>query len=291
MDENSVWTLDGKTCLITGATSGIGKVTAVELAKRGANIVFTARNMGKAEHTKEEIISASQNKNVEYFECDLSSFASIAEFVNEFSAKHSALHVLINNAGLWEARKKMSKDGIEMTFQVNYLAQFLMTNLLLPKLRSSAPARIINVSSALHKKGKISFEDITNPRHYSGMQAYYDSKLAIVLFTKELARRLEGSSVTANVVHPGLVRTDIYRALPQFVKRFIFMFGAISPEEGAKTTVYLATASEVLNISGEYFAKEKVDVPLEVSNDKQLSKDLWDFSYKLIGSYLKEPLA
>lgn len=291
MNNNLDWTVDGKTVLITGATSGIGKVTAIELAKSGANVIYTARNLEKARRTKEEIISATQNKNVDYIECDFSSFESISKFVSMFKERYSSLNVLINDAGLWESKRKVSKDGIEMTFQVNYLAQFLLTNLLLEELKESAPSRIINVSSALHKKGKIDFEDIAEPHHYNGMQAYYNSKLAIVLFTKELANRLQGSLVTANIAHPGLVKTDLYRTLPQIVKSFIFMFGAIVPEEGAKTPVYLATAAEVSNISGEYFARKKVEEPLELSNDVELAKRLWDFSYNLVKDYLQKPLA
>jgi len=276
--ENLKWSINGKICLITGATSGIGKATAIELARRGAHVVYTARNLEKARIVKEEIISKTQNSNIEFFACELSSFGSIKTFVDNFKSKYSRLDVLINNAGLWEAQRKLSKDGIELTFAVNYLAPFLLTNLLLDLLVKSAPSRIINVSSELHRKGTIDFDDLESKKRYNGMKAYYNSKLAIILFTKELARRLQGSGVSANIAHPGLVKTDIYRSLPYLVKQFIFLFGAITPEEGAITSVYLAASEEVSNISGEYFARGKVSKSSDESYDVEKAEKLWDVS-------------
>jgi NAD(P)-dependent dehydrogenase (short-subunit alcohol dehydrogenase family) len=282
------WTIEGKTCLITGATSGIGKATAIELAKRGAQIIYTARDLEKAKIVKEEIISKSQNNDVEFFECELSSLESIKKLAENFKKRYLALHVLINNAGLWEAHRKLSKDGIELTFAVNYLAQFLLTDLLLGLLKKSAPSRVINVSSELHRKGKINFDDLELKKHYNGMKAYYNSKLAIVLFTKELARRLQGTGVTANIAHPGLAKTDIYRALPSIEKKLIFLFGAITPEEGAKTSICLAMSDEVSNISGEYFARGKITKSSDESYDIEEVRKLWNISVEYVKKYIEK---
>ncbi len=289
--ENLEWSVKDKTCLITGVTSGIGKETAIELAKKGARIVYTARDLQKAKIVKEEIISKSRNNNVEFFECELSSFESIKKFAGNFKERYSALHILINNAGTWEAHRKLSKDGVEMTFAVNFLSQFLLTNLLVDLLKKSAPARIVNVASELHRQGKINFDDPELKKHYNGMNAYYNSKLAVVLFTKELARRLQGSGVTANAAHPGLVKTEIFRVLPSIVKKFIFLFGAITPEEGAKTSIFLATSDEVSNTSGEYFAKEKATKSSAESYNIELAKKLWDVGNGYVKDYFKSSKA
>jgi NAD(P)-dependent dehydrogenase (short-subunit alcohol dehydrogenase family) len=284
-NENLEWSVKDKICLITGATSGIGKATAIELAKRGAKIIYTARDLQKAEIVKEDIVSKSQNHNVEFFECELSSFESIKKFSDKFKERYSALHILINNAGLWEARRKISKDGIEITFAVNYLAPFLLTNLLLDLLKKSAPSRIINVSG-LHSIGKFDLNDLESKRHYNGMHTYSNSKCEIILFTKALARRLENSGVTANIAQPGMVRTGLYRDLPLIAKKFIFLFGAVSPDEGAKTTIYLATSNEVSNISGEYFEKEKITSSSDKFNNKEEAEKLWEISTTYIKKYL-----
>jgi NAD(P)-dependent dehydrogenase (short-subunit alcohol dehydrogenase family) len=286
-DRKSKWFIKGKTCLITGATSGIGKVTAMELARKGANIVFTTRSIGKAEKVKDEIISKTQNLNIDFLECDLSSFKSIKNFVEYFNLKYSALHVLINDAGVWNAKRKLSKDGIENTFAVNYLAPFLLTTLLLDVIKQSAPARIINVSSEFHRKGKIDFDDLEFKKHYNSIQAYSQSKLALILFTKELSRRLKGTGVTVNAVHPGLVKTEIFRDLPFVLKKLVHLF-ALTNEEGAKTTIYLAVSGEVSNISGKYFAKEKIIKSSDESYDIGKAKKLLDVSVEYVREYIKK---
>ncbi len=285
-ERKSKWSIRGKTCLITGATSGIGKVTAMELARRGANIVCTERNIKKAEKVKGEIISKTQNLNIDFLECDLSSFKSIKNFVESFKLKYSALHVLINDAGVWNAKRKLSEDGIENTFAVNYLAPFLLTNLLLDVMKQSAPARIINVSSEFHRRGKIDFDKLEFKKHYNSIQAYSQSKLALILFTKILSRRLKGTGITVNAAHPGLVKTEIFRDLPFVLKKAIHLF-ALTNEEGAKTSIYLATSKEVSNISGEYFAREKITKSSDESYDIEKAKKLWDVSIEYVREYIK----
>jgi NAD(P)-dependent dehydrogenase (short-subunit alcohol dehydrogenase family) len=266
----------GKICLITGATSGIGKETALALAKMGATVAFTARNAEKGRTTKDQIIGASNNEMVDFLECDLSYLSSVHDCCTKFGEKYGKLHVLINNAGTWERERKVSKDGIENTFAVNHLAPFLMTNLLLDLMKRSAPARIISVSSGLHG-GTINSNDVEFKKKFSAMKAYRQSKLADMLFIKELSRRLIGTGVTANCVMPGLVATGLSRNAGAFSRAFFRLFGA-SPEKGAETSVYLASSPEVANISGQCFRKRRVVKTSKESNDPALARRLWDLS-------------
>jgi len=266
----------GKICLITGATSGIGKETALALAKMGATVAFTARNAEKGRTTKDQIIGASNNEMVDFLECDLSYLSSVHDCCTKFGEKYGKLHVLINNAGTWERERKVSKDGIENTFAVNHLAPFLMTNLLLDLMKRSAPARIISVSSGLHG-GTINSNDVEFKKKFSAMKAYRQSKLADMLFIKELSRRLIGTGVTANCVMPGLVATGLSRNAGAFSRAFFRLFGA-SPEKSAETSVYLASSPEVANISGQCFRKRRVVKTSKESNDPALARRLWDLS-------------
>jgi NAD(P)-dependent dehydrogenase (short-subunit alcohol dehydrogenase family) len=268
--------MKGKTCLITGATSGIGKATAVALAKMGATVVFTARDVEKGRVTMDQIRSVSGNEAVDFLECDLSSLSSVRDFCVKLREKHDRLDVLINNAGIWEGERKVSKDGIENTFAVNHLAPFLMTNLLLDLIKRSAPARIISVSSGLHG-GAIDFEDVEFKKKFRPMMAYRQSKLADMLFIKELSRRLSGSGVTANCLMPGFVATGLGRNSSAISKLFFRVFGS-SPEKGARTSVYLARSPEVANVSGECFRKGRVVRTSKESNDPDLAKRLWALS-------------
>jgi len=276
--------MEGKVCLITGATSGIGKETALALARMGATVVFTARNPEKGRTTRDQIIASSRNETVDALECDLSSLSSVRDFCTIFQARHTRLHVLVNNAGTWEKERKVSKDGIENTFVVNHLAPFLMTNLLIDTLKNSAPARIISVSSGLHG-GTINFDDVEFRTNFKGMKAYRQSKLANILFTKELSRRLIGTGVTANCLMPGLVATDLSRNASAFNRSFFRIFGA-SPEKGAETSIYLASSPEVANISGQCFRKRKVVKTSKESSDPALAKRLWDLSEKYTEKWL-----
>lgn len=276
--------MKGKTCLITGATSGIGKATAVALAKMGATLVFTARDVEKGRITRDEIMAVSGNETVDFLECDLSSLLSVRDCCTRFREKYYGLHALINNAGTWEGRRKVSKDGIENTFAVNHLAPFLMTNLLLDMIKRSAPARIISVSSGLHG-GTIDFEDVEFRRKFRPMAAYRQSKLADMLFIKELSRRLAGSGVTANCLMPGFVATDLGRNSSIVSRASFRVFGA-SPEKGARTSVYLASSPEVAKISGECFRKNRVATTSKESNDPALAKRLWELSEQYTKKWL-----
>ena len=268
--------MSSKTILITGATNGIGRQTALELTKLGHTIVFNARDMTRGQKVAEDLKIASGNNNIFTLECDLSSFDSIKKFATEFATEFERLDVLINNAGTWEKEYSKTVDGIETTFAVNHLAPFLLTNLLLPKLKASTPARIINVSSALHS-GKINFEDIEFERSFVGLVPYTQSKLANILFTNKLARELKGSGVTVNSLHPGIIRTAMTDKVPWSLRGIRGMFPS-SIESSASTSVYLANSSEVDGVTGKYFEKCKQKDSGDYSNNIQIQDKLWEIS-------------
>lgn len=277
-------TMQGKVCLITGGTSGIGKSTAHELARMGATVVIVGRNAQKTSQVVEEIRRASGNNTVDSLLADLSSQQEVRRLANEFESKYSHLHVLLNNAGAVFMRRQLSVDGIEMTFALNHLAYFLLTNLLLDKIQASAPARIINVSSGAHTSGKIEFDNLQGERDYSS-RAYGNSKLATILFTMELARRLEGTGVTVNALHPGFVSTGFGENNPGFLMKIIravVPLIARSPEKGAETSIYLASSPEVQSITGKYFVDRKVTQPDPQTTDSAVAKKLWDISAEMV---------
>lgn len=276
------WTMQGQVCLVTGATSGIGRVTARALAGRGATVIVGARDRAKAIATVEEIQTGTDNANVDYLLADLSSQAQVRRMAQAFRERYERLDVLLNNAGAFFLGRQESVDGIEMTFAVNYLAPFLLTQLLLDVLKASAPARIINVTSAMHKDVELDFDDLQSRRRYGSARAYGRAKLALVLFTYELARRLEGTGVTANAVHPGFVATNIWGInwLMRLVKPLINLF-AISPEEGAETLIYLATSSEVAGVTGRYFVDKDVVPSSPATYDEAAAERLWEISLAL----------
>ena len=269
-----------KIILITGATSGIGKETARGLAELGATVVFTSRDSLKGEKTKKELVMATDNKNIHMLICDLASFDSIKNCCKEFKSNYDKLHVLINNAGVWDFKRRKSKDGIENIFATNYLAPFLMTNLLLDILKKSSPSRIINVTSGMHY-GTINFSDIEFRHKFSGAKAYRQSKLGIILFTRLLAKKLDGAGVTVNAVHPGMNKTDLGRDAGGFSK-FIFKMMGKSPTIGAETSIYLASSPKVENITGEYFVKKEIKVSSKQSYDMDLAQNLWEVSKKYV---------
>ena len=276
--------MDGKVCLITGATSGIGKATAMGLASMGASVVMVGRDRGRGEAALAEIKEGSANASVDLMLADLSSQEEIHRLADEFEEAYPRLDVLINNAGVIRSKRVTTADGIEMTFAVNHLAPFLLTNLLLDLLKASAPSRIVNVSSGEQRNGTIDFDDLQGEKVYKTAKAYSQSKLANVLFTYELARRLEGTGVTANCLHPGAgVRTNLgsgvsgvfgftVRALTPLMK---------SPEKGAQTSIYLASSPEVEGLSGKYFVKKVEARSSDVSHDKRLARHLWEVSADL----------
>jgi len=272
-----------KIVMITGANSGIGKAASLALANMGATVVMVARNKEKGEAAKAEIIRETGNSSVDLLLADLSSLDSVRQLATEFQKKYPKLHVLINNAGLFNQGRHVTTDGYENTFATNYLAAFLLTNLQLEQLKASAPSRVINVSSVGHYKGHINFDDLNLEKEYGGWKAYGQSKLALVLFTHELAKKLQGTGVTVNAVHPGTVATNIWTrpfGPAGFITALPKLFMA-SPEKGAETIVYLASSSDAQSLSGEYLEKSKVKKSSEESYDEEIAQRLWDVSAKL----------
>jgi NAD(P)-dependent dehydrogenase (short-subunit alcohol dehydrogenase family) len=277
--------MQGKICMVTGANSGIGKATALELAQMGATVVMVCRDRTRGEEARSEITTKSRNNAVDLLLADLSSQQSIRQLVEHFQHHYTQLHVLINNAGLAAfTGRRETVDGLEMTFAVNYLAPFLLTNLLLDMLKASAPARIVNVSSNSHEAGYIKLDDL-QAEHHRSMRAYEQSKLAVVLFTYELARRLQGTEVTANCLHPGFVATNFaqrdVRSAVRLLVKLIGSFGT-SPQEGAKTSIYLASSPEVEGVTGKYFVKSIPRRSAAISYDESLQRQLWEQSAKLV---------
>ncbi len=278
--------MKGKICLVTGSSSGIGKATALGLAKMDATVVMVCRNKKKAEEVCSEIKEKSRSDSVDFLLADLSSQSSIRELVKSYLSEYEMLDVLINNAGVYFTKRHVTVDGIETTFAVNYLAPFLLTNLLLNTLKSSAPARIINVAGAYHAKGTINFDDLQGEKKYSGSKANNQSKLALVLFTYELARRLKGTGVTVNCLHPGAVATSLiekdrdYPSSSKFIYKLFKLF-LKSPEKGAETTLYLASSLDVKEVTGKYFVNRRITQSSKESYNTSIAKRLWDVSMEL----------
>ena len=267
--------MNSKICLVTGATDGVGKVTALALVRAGATVVAVGRDPAKLDALRTEAGNASGA--LDFMTADLSSQAQVRALADEFKRKYDRLHLLVNNAGALFTTYRESVDGIEMTFALNHLAYFLLTELLLDTIIASAPARIINVSSNAHEGGRIDFDDLNQRRSYSGWDAYNVSKLANLLFTYELARRLEGTNVTVNAVHPGFVNTNFQRAAG------LNMRGSLTPEEGADTQIWLATSPDVEGVTGKYFVRRRETRSSDASYDVAAAKRLWDVSAKLVG--------
>jgi len=275
-----MWNIKDKICLITGATSGIGRETAVALAGMGAHVIITYRNNEKAIAAKAYILKKT-GQEIETFFCDFSSFDSIRKFVTDFHLKHERLHVLINNSGIYETDYKTGEDGYELNFTVNHLAPFLLTTLLLETIEKSAPSRIINVASESHRDAVINFNDIGQKNSFSGRIAYGQSKLANILFTRQLAENLEGTGVSVNSVHPGIVKTNIFKTMNRMAIS-MFKLIMISPEKGAETSVYLASSPDVEGISGAYFIKKKIVAPSAEALNKNTAKKLWQLSFEYV---------
>jgi retinol dehydrogenase 12 len=283
--------MQGKTVLVTGATNGIGAITARELARQGAHVVLVSRSPERCEATVKEIQQATGSTQVEYIAADLSALAGIRSVAETFLAKNRQLHVLINNAGGVFASRKLSPDGYEMSLALNHLSYFLLTHLLLDTLKATAAsegeARIINVSSDAHQAAPrgITFDDLQRNRSYSAFGVYGESKLMNIMFTFELAERLHGTHVTTNVLHPGFVRTGFGKnnnALMSAIMNVIQLF-ALTPEQGAKTTLYLATSPQVKGVTGKYFDKSRPVHTTSVAHDETQWRRLWQVSEQLTG--------
>ncbi len=280
--------MKNKIILITGATSGIGKVTSTELAKAGAHIIIIARNKEKAISTQQEIAKETGNNNIDIFIADLSSLQQVRKVAGEINGSYSRIDISINNAGfIATSQRKESADGNELTLATNHLGPFLLTALLFPLIKKSAEGRIINLSSEAHKLGSADFNNIQLLHNYSAMKAYCNSKLYNLLFTKELDKRIKekGLNIKVNAVHPGVVNTGFGKRSDGFAgfifKKLAFLF--TTPQKGAETTIYLATSHDGAQISGEYFKnKKQVRTNSKPVNEKN-EKELWDISEKLTG--------
>jgi len=277
--------LDGKTCVITGATSGIGLATAEKLVLAGAKLVLVGRDKEKGDAAVARLRTLRPDAEIALLYADLSRLAAVRALAAELAAR-GRIDVLLNNAGAIFRRRFVSEDGFELTFALNHMAYYVLTRLLLAKLEASAPARIVNVSSTAHYGGAIDFDDLQMERAFDGWHAYRRSKLCNILFTRELARRLSGTGVTANCLHPGFVasrfgdNTDgLFRAILALGKRMI----AISPERGAETSAYLASSPEVASVSGAYFDKCRVKTPSAAARDDDAARRLWRESARLAG--------
>jgi NAD(P)-dependent dehydrogenase (short-subunit alcohol dehydrogenase family) len=272
-----------KVCLVTGANSGIGKATALGLAKLDATVVMVSRDKDKGEAALLEIRTLSGNKNVESMVADLSSQDSVRELAHDFKARNKRLHVLVNNAGIFLPRRVSTVDGLESTFATNHLGHFLLTNLMLDLLKASAPSRIINITSSAHYGAEIDFEDLQGEKKYSGFHAYSQSKLANVLFTYQLAKKLEGTGVTVNCLHPGVVRTGFGKDQSGLMSVAVRIGGPffMSAEKAARAVIYLATSPELEHVTGKHFSKAKEKRSSEESYDVASAERLWKVSAEL----------
>jgi NAD(P)-dependent dehydrogenase (short-subunit alcohol dehydrogenase family) len=282
--KNQARPMIGKICLVTGATSGIGKSTATALAALGAKVILIARNKEKAESVIQQMKSEHQDISVQYLMADFSDLQEVRDLALAFKEKFTHLDVLVNNAGAFFNTRQMTPYEVERTFLINHLAPFLLTNLLLDTIKASLSARIVNVSSDAHQMADLDFDDLGLKRGFSGIKAYGRSKLANILFTYELARRLADTNVTANALHPGHVATDIWRTSFSIlgpVIKWVLSLVALSPEEGADNSIYLATSPEVDGVSGKYFVKREPTKSSPASYDEKNAQKLWEVSENL----------
>ena len=281
------WDIRGKTVLVTGATSGIGLEASVALARQGARVIMVGRNQAKTEAARADVASRSGSKEVSYLLADFASQASVRALANAVRSQADRLDVLVNNAGGVNKARTVTADGIETTFAVNHLGYFLLTNLLLDLVVKSAPARVVTVASVGHRRGTLDFEDLGFERGgYSIMRAYSRSKLANILFANELARRLAGSGVTSNSLHPGSVDTNIWSGAPLWAKPIIQVLLRpffISAEKGGERIVQLAASPELEGVTGKYFEDGKVVDPAPLARDASLATRLWDVSARMVG--------
>ncbi len=283
--------LAGKVILVTGATEGIGKAAAFDFAKRGATVALVGRNKEKSEKVLAEVQAQCDGGQAELFLADVSRMSDVRSLAAAFKAKHDRLDVLVNNAGAVFNKYQISSDNLEMTFALNHVGYFLLTTLLLDLLKRTPGARVVSTSSDAHLTGKVDVDTIaTRPNRDAGFRSYGDSKLANILFTKELARRLEGTGVTANCFHPGVVKTGFGLNNTGLVAMAIKTLGPIffrTHEKGAETLIWLATSPEAASVTGEYFHDLKVSRTSKLAKDAALAGKLWELSEKLVAAPTK----
>jgi NAD(P)-dependent dehydrogenase (short-subunit alcohol dehydrogenase family) len=271
--------MKNKIVLITGGNSGIGKATAIGIARSGATVIIACRSKERGTQAVLDIKKASGNNNVDLLLVDLASQKSVRAAVADFKSSYNQLHVLINNAAVFLGKREETEDGLEKTFATNYLSHFLLTNLLLDTLKASAPARIINVASK-HFGIKVNFDDLQTKQNYSFMKAVGPTKLEMIMFTRELAKKLEGTGVTVNCLHPGLAKSNLLKDIPA-LPRILFTLISTTPEKCAETSIYLALSPDVENVSGIYFEKKKDVKPGENASNPDNNRRLWEVSMEL----------
>ncbi len=279
--------MNEKTCLVTGANSGVGRAAAKALAASGAAVIMVCRNRDKGEAARAEIVKETRAENVDLMIADLSDLKRIRRLAADVKAKYPRLHALVNNAGAYYDKRTITADGYEATFATNHLGYFLLTAELLDLLKSSAPARVVNVASEAHRRAHIDFDDLNLQNGYSGWKAYGQSKLANVLFTYELARRLEGTGVTANCMHPGVVGTNLFNHVGGLAGKIVRLFTPFmrTPEKGADTVIWLASSPEVEGITGKYFVDRKEQTTNPESYDRAVAARLWEVSERMCSNY------
>ncbi len=286
MPPEQLRTLEDKVCLVTGATGGIGEATAHALAALGATVIAHGRDAAKGQQIAARIARETGSAAVSFVQADLAALAEVRRLGAELDRSLPRLDVLVLNAGVACARRSLTADGYERTFAVNHLAPFLLTHLLRAKLERSAAGRIVVVSSEAHRGARIDFDDLMLERRYSQWRAYGRSKLANLLFTRFLARRLVGTAMTCNALHPGVVRTGIFREAPALLRGVLSAVSRLlllSPEQGARTSVYLASSTDVAGRSGDYYIRCKPAQPSQAARDDAAADRLWAASAKLVG--------
>ena len=276
--------LSGKVCLLTGATRGIGRAAADALARTGLTLALVGRDKARVDDTVVAVKSASGNARVEGLVADLSLRSEVRRLAAEIRAKYPRLDILVNNAGAIFTRREETTEGTEKTLALNHLGYFLLTLELLPLLKASAPARVVNVASDAHRGMRLDFEDLENRKRYSGLRVYGQSKLMNILFTEELARRLAGTGVTVNSLHPGVVATGFGHNSPGLFSTLVKIAAPLlsTPEKGAQTLVYLATSPEVEGVTGKYFTKSRMVQPSPAARDGEAAQKLWEASERLV---------
>ncbi|MEX0723472.1 MAG: SDR family oxidoreductase [Gracilimonas sp.] len=275
--------MNNKLCIITGANSGIGFETTKALAEKGAYIVMVCRNEDKAETARKQIIEETSNRGIDIVLCDFAIQSEIRKAAEEIKKNYDKIDVLINNHGFLASEKEETVDGLEMTFAVNHIGYFLFTNLLLDHIKAAASGRIISVASEAHRAGEFDPENIQLDENFSPWKAYGNSKLFNIMFTKELARRVADTNVTANSLHPGVVASNFAQS-GSWIMKTLFTIGKpffVSPKKGAATSIYLASSNDIKNVNGAYFRNKKVATPSKTARDENAAKELWEISEKL----------